>query len=82
MALVVKKKNKKKTHLPVQETLGPWVPSLDEEDPLEEGMATNSRSHGQRGLAGNSPQDCKESDMTEHAYTHQMFFCNKLGRKF
>ena len=37
----------------LQET---WVPSLDGEDPLEEGMATNSsvlswRIHGQRRLA-------------------------------
>ena len=81
MALVVKKKKKKKC-LPVQETLETWVPSLDEEDPLEEGMATNSRSHGQRSLVGNSPQDHKESDMTEHEYTHQILFCNKLRRKF
>ena len=66
----------------MQETLETWIPSLDEEDPMEEGMATNCRSHGQRSLAGNSPQDRKESDMTEHAYTHQIFFCNKLGRKF
>ena len=80
MALVVKKKKKK--CLPVQEILETWVPSLDEEDPLEEGMATNSRSHGQRSLVGNSPQDHKESDMTEHEYTHQILFCNKLHRKF
>ena len=26
-------------------------------------------SHGQRSLAGCSPQGCKESDVTEHAHT-------------
>ena len=46
------------------------VRSLGQEDPLEEGMATQScilawEIHGQRSLAGYSPQDCKESDMTE-----------------
>ena len=44
--------------------------SLDQEEPLEEGMATHSvflpeESHGQRRLAGYSPQGCKESDTTE-----------------
>ena len=46
-----------KTHLPMQETF------LGQEDPLEEGMATDSRapvflpggSHGQRSLVGYSP---------------------------
>ena len=51
----------------VQETC---VQSLGQEDPLEEGMATQSsilawEIHGQRSLAGYSPRDCKESDMTE-----------------
>ena len=37
-----------------------WVQSLDQEDPLEKGMATNFsilawRIHGQRSLAGYSP---------------------------
>ena len=46
------------------------VQSLSSEDPLEEGMATDSsilawRSHGQRSLVGYSPWGCKESDMTE-----------------
>ena len=27
------------------------------------------KSHGQRSLAGYSPWDCKEPDMTEHAHT-------------
>ena len=44
--------------------------SLGWEDPLEKGMATHSsilpgESHGQRSLAGYSPQGRKESDMTE-----------------
>ena len=41
--------------------------SLSQEDPLEEEMATHSRtlpekSHGQRSLAGYSPKGCKELD--------------------
>ena len=31
-----------KNHLPVQETQETWVPSLGQEDPLEEEMATHS----------------------------------------
>ena len=51
----------------MQET---WVQSLDQEDPLEKGMATHScilawRIRGQRSLAGYSPWDCKELDTTE-----------------
>ena len=47
-----------------------WVRSVGWEDPLEEGMATNSsilawRIHGQRSLAGYRPQGHKESDTTE-----------------
>ena len=47
-----------------------WVRFLGLKDPLEKGMATYSsilawRFHGQRSLAGYSPWDCKESDMTE-----------------
>ena len=45
------------------------VRSLGWEGPLEEGMATHSRilgeSHGQRSLAGYSPQGCKELDTNE-----------------
>ena len=46
------------------------VLSLDQEDPLEEGMATHSsilawRIHGQRSLAGYNPWDHKELDRTE-----------------
>ena len=57
-----------------------WVPSLGQEDPLEESMQTNlvflpGESHGQRSVAGYSLWSCKESDMTEvtqqaHIHTH------------
>ena len=63
---VVKKKKKKK-HLPMQET---QVRSLDQEDSLEEGMATHSsifawRIRGQRSLAGCSPGgSCRHDDYT------------------
>ena len=45
------------------------VQSLSPEDPLEEGMATQSsvlagKSHGQRSLAGCGPR-CNRVDMTE-----------------
>ena len=48
-------------------TLEMWVRSLGEEDPLEEGMAVflPGESHGQRRLAGYSPQGCRELDVTE-----------------
>ena len=39
---MVKKKKKKKTCLPMQETQEMWVRSLGGEDPLEEDMATHS----------------------------------------
>ena len=48
-----------------------WVRSLDQEDPLEEEMATHSsiscleNPHGQRSLVGYCPGGHKESDMTE-----------------
>ena len=47
-----------------------WVGSLGLEDPLEEGMATNSsilprESHGQRSLAGYSPWGREELDTTD-----------------
>ena len=56
------------------------VQSLDQEDPLIHGSGKSpggghgnqpttlflpGESHGQRSLAGYSPQDCKELDMTE-----------------
>ena len=52
----------------IQET---WVRSQGQEDSLEKGMATHStlftprESHGQRSLAGYSPEGCKDSDRTE-----------------
>ena len=54
----------------MQETQETWVPSLDQEDPLEEEMAPTpvslpGGSHGQRSLAGYSPWGRKESDVTE-----------------
>ena len=55
-------------NLPVmQET---WVQFLGQEDPLEKGLATNSRSlprefNGKCSLLGYSPWGCKESDKTE-----------------
>ena len=58
----------------MQETQETGVQSLDEEDPLEEEMATHSsflpgESHVQRSLAGYSPWGHKESDTTEHTHT-------------
>ena len=46
------------------------VQPLSQEDPLEESMATHSsvlawRIHGQKSLAGYSPQGHRESDTTE-----------------
>ena len=46
----------------------PWVWSLGQEDPLEEGMATHSvflpgESHGQRSLAGCSPRGHQETEL-------------------
>ena len=59
--------------------------SLGGEDPLEEGMATNSsvlswRTHGQRSLAGYSPWGCKKSDMTERL-THPSVFHTEVTRE-
>ena len=56
----------------MQKTQEMWVPSLGQEDLLEEETATHSNilareSHGQRSLAGCSPKGCKESDTTEHS---------------
>ena len=44
----------------MQETQEPWIPSLGQEDPLEEERATTpvflpGKSHGKRSLAGYSP---------------------------
>ena len=61
------------------ETQETQVQSLGQEDPLEKEMATHSsilawQFHGQKSLAGYSPGDRKELDMTEsvraHTHTH------------
>ena len=54
----------------MQETYETWVPSLGQEDPLKEEVATHSsilpgKFHEQRSLACHSSQDCKEADMTK-----------------
>ena len=51
------------------------VQSLVWEDSLEKEMATHSSgdSHGQRSLAGYSPQGPKESDTTEVTFTFTFF---------
>ena len=50
--------------------------SLDQEDPLEEGMATHSsilvKFHGQRSLAGYSPRGLREWVTTERKHTYRM----------
>ena len=58
------------------ETQEIWVQSLGQEDPLEEEMAPTpvflpGKFHGQRSLAGYSPQGCKELDMTEQLSSAQ-----------
>ena len=63
----------KRFRLPMQETR---VPSLGQEDPLKREWQPTSaflskEFHVQRSLAVYSPQDCKESDMTEQlTHTH------------
>ena len=49
---------------------GTWVPSLDQENPLEKEMAPYpvflpEESHGQSSLVGYSPWGCKQSDTTK-----------------
>ena len=51
------------------------VQSLDQEDPLEEEMATHSvflpgKFHGQKNFMGYSPRGCKELDTTERLNTY------------
>jgi len=58
----------------MQEMQETTVPSLGQEGPLEEGIATTpvflpGKSRGQRSLAGYSPWGCIESDPTEHTHT-------------
>ena len=50
-----------------------WVPSLGQEDSLEEEIATTpvflpGESQGQRSLAGYSPKDGKESDTMQQPH--------------
>ena len=52
-----------RTHLPVQEMQETQVQSLDQEDPLEEGMATHSGID--RGAWWAMVHRVSESDMTE-----------------
>ena len=54
----------KRPRLLLQESQETQVQSLDQEDPLEEEMATHSsilpgESHGQRSLVGYSPRGCR-----------------------
>ena len=54
----------------MQEMQETWLRPLDQEDPLEKEMATDSstlacKSHGQRSLVGYSH---KELDTTKHAH--------------
>ena len=63
-----------RTHLPTQEAR---VPLQDQEDPLEEGMATHStflpgRAHGQRRLVGYSPW-VRESDTADGLDRHALY---------
>ena len=54
------------------ETQKTWVPSLSQEDPLEQEMAPHTpvslpgKFHGQSNLASYSPWYCKELDTAEH----------------
>ena len=65
----------KRTHLPMQETQEPQVPSLVREDPMKKEMATHSSilawkilwTEETRGL---SPWGHKESDRTEDMCMH------------
>ena len=71
----------------MQETQEMWVQSLVPEDPLERGTATHSsilawRIPWAEEPGGYSPQDHKESDMTEvteHANKPQRPLTNILG---
>ena len=61
-----------------------WVLSLSQEDPLKEEIQTipvflPEKSNGQRSLAGYSPWDHKESDMTDREHEKLENLCR--GRK-
>ena len=64
------------------------VQFLGWEDPLEEGMATQSsilvwteNPHGQRSLVGYSPCGHKESDMTEQLSMHARTLAHSTSQK-
>ena len=66
----------KRFRLPMQEMQETTVPSLGQEGPLEEGIATTpvflpGKSRGQRSLAGYSPSGHKELVVTEHTHILQ-----------
>ena len=62
----------------IQKIQEPWVRSLGWEDPLEEEMATTpvflpGKSHGQRSVAGYSPQGQKtQTQLSTHACRQQI----------
>ena len=69
------------------ETQEMQVQSLSQDDPLEEEMATHPvflprKSHGQRSLAGYSPNGCKQSDSTEQlsmsSWAKKVFYFQEL----
>ena len=47
-------------------------PGVGNGNPLQ--YSCLEKFHGQRSLVGYNPQDHKESDMTEHSYTHSTWF--------
>ena len=59
------------------------VPSLGQENPLEEGIVTHSdilgQFHGQRSLVGYSPGSCNESEMIDWLSTHTQVASTTLG---
>ena len=71
-----------------------WVPSLDQEDPLEEEIFWQptpiflpGKFHGQRSLVGCSLVGYEESDMTEllstqHAYSLHVHFLESFYHKW
>ena len=59
----------------------PWVQSLGQEDPLEEGMTTNpvflpGESHGQKNLMDYGPWGCKELETTEQLSMYWIWMSN------
>ena len=66
-------------HLPMQETQEIWVRSLGQKDPLwrkwqPTPVLLPGESHGQRSLAGYSPRDSKELDITKQLSIDQLQF--------